>query len=141
MIGCSSTEGSGRNTWNEECADYVPNERDWCGNNPFEQHTCDDADFVSHEMCCECGGGNKNLQDQVVADNWVVPKKHYKLSEVRMWKSAAQVSGFKVTYSVPSSYSGWPDEVHTFGSTSMTSNEEVISFSEEITNVRTCIDV
>ena len=105
------------------------------------EYTGDDADFSSRDLCCECGGGSKTLQDQVVADNWVVPKKHYTLSEVRMWKSATQVSGFRVTYSVPSSYVGWPDEVHTFGSTSLTSNEEIISIREEVTNIRTCIDV
>ena len=44
---CSSTEGSARNHWGEDCHDYQ-NDADWCGNNPFSpRFTGDDGDFIS----------------------------------------------------------------------------------------------
>ena len=53
-----------------------------------------------------------------------------------MYKNNGNASGFEVTYSVPVTHSGWPDEVHLYGTTQRTALVETITFSNAIESVR-----
>ena len=137
---CSDTSGGAKNIWHEKCHDYDGAE-EWCGNDPFQHSSGDDNDFVSHVMCCSCGGGSYTVDDAVRDDTWSVPHKAYKMSAIRMWKSVGEVSGFEVVYSPPSSYTGWPDETHMFGSQTETSAYDSKLFTEDITGLEICMDL
>ena len=49
---CTNTDNGAKDSYGDGCDEYVyyPG---WCGG-------YDDSDFVSTEMCCPCGGGNKS---------------------------------------------------------------------------------
>ncbi len=87
------------------------------------------------ELEMRTGGEFGTITDDV----WYVPYQHYKLTKVRLWQNGANTSGFEVTFSPPASYIGWSEETHLFGFNTHPTLSE-ITFSDEITDVETCVD-
>ena len=84
--------------------------------------------------------GYEEDQDDTYNKIWTVPYKGYKLTKIKMWKSSTTMSGFEVTYSALSNYSGWSDYTKRFGCTVLTSALQEITFTEEITKVNVCVN-
>ena len=59
-----------------------------------------------------------------------------------MYKNHANTDGFTVTYAPypASAFTGWADEVHTFGTTTTTSHLQTETFDSEIAALETCVD-
>ena len=78
------------------------------------------------------------LSGTEVDDYWVASNKRFWMTSLKVWKDTSSLSGFETTFSQPASYSGWPDESHMFGSTSLTSHYEEFSFTTEILRISLC---
>ena len=74
----------------------------------------------------------------IVDDDWVVPRKFYRLSKVKMWKNNANTRGFEVTFSVPVEFTGWADETHMYGFPTETSALEEIPIDTEVVSMEIC---
>ena len=80
----------------------------------------------------------------VTVDTWNVPNKYYTISRIVGWEhdnSSDGFSGFTVTWSPPSSWTGWPDETHTFGvnDPSLTHNDDK-TITSNLLSARICVD-
>ena len=58
--------------------------------------------------------------ETITGNTWSAQYKDYRLTQLTMYKNGGLMSGFEVTYSVPMTHIGWPDEVHLFGTTDQT---------------------
>ena len=71
----------------------------------------------------------------ITTNLWYVPYRNYRLTKIEMFKNGHNTAGFTLTFSPPSSYTGWPDETHTFGNTGETSQYQSITFDNEIVSI------
>ena len=78
------------------------------------------------------------LSGTEVDDEWIAPHKRFWMTTLKVWKDSTFISGFEITFSQPSSYSGWPDETHMFGSTTLISHYEEFTLTDEITRISLC---
>lgn len=68
---------------------------------------------------------------------WKIQYQFYRLSKVKMWRTEDKTTGFRVWYTPPKDYFGWPSIRYTFGKKSGHIEEEV-KLSKDLLRMQLC---
>jgi hypothetical protein len=86
---------------------------------------------------------NGHVGENPVTDRWTVTKKHYMLTELVLYGSSQDTSGFTVKFEAwPKDVfpeSEYPPEIHTYGETDQ-SAKAPIKFTSDLKKIKICVD-
>ena len=82
---------------------------------------------------------------KIFRESWYVPKRLYRISQVKMFKNKFDTSGFEVIFEIPTRYGlegqpGYEPINQTFGDKDQDSDVETLMIDDDILAVAMCID-